>query len=114
MRGVLTGISGYVPLNALMKTVFSSPDAPPALGPYSQAIGAGPLIFCSGQVPLEAATGEIGGPRCGRANKAGATQSGCGPEKRRCILRQHNKDHRFLNRSFPVRRYERSVRHVFS
>jgi 2-iminobutanoate/2-iminopropanoate deaminase len=42
-----------------MKTVFSSPDAPPALGPYSQAIGAGPLIFCSGQVPLLAATGEL-------------------------------------------------------
>jgi 2-iminobutanoate/2-iminopropanoate deaminase len=42
-----------------MKTVFSSPDAPPALGPYSQAIGAGPLIFCSGQVPLQAATGEL-------------------------------------------------------
>jgi 2-iminobutanoate/2-iminopropanoate deaminase len=62
MRGVLTGISGYVPLNALMKTVFSSPDAPPALGPYSQAIGAGPLIFCSGQVPLQAATGELVGP----------------------------------------------------
>src|SRR5580704_13682875 len=44
-----------------MKTVFSSPDAPPALGPYSQAIGAGPLIFCSGQVPLQAATGELVG-----------------------------------------------------
>jgi len=62
MPGVLTGISGYVPLNALMKTVFSSPDAPPALGPYSQAIDAGPLIFCSGQVPLQAATGELVGP----------------------------------------------------
>jgi 2-iminobutanoate/2-iminopropanoate deaminase len=42
-----------------MKTVFSSPDAPPALGPYSQAIGAGPFLFCSGQVPLVAATGEL-------------------------------------------------------
>jgi 2-iminobutanoate/2-iminopropanoate deaminase len=42
-----------------MKTVFSSPDAPPALGPYSQAIGAGPLVFCSGQLPLLAATGEL-------------------------------------------------------
>jgi 2-iminobutanoate/2-iminopropanoate deaminase len=44
-----------------MKTVFSSPDAPPALGPYSQAIGVGAFIFCSGQVPLEASTGELGG-----------------------------------------------------
>ncbi|HEX3446278.1 MAG TPA: RidA family protein [Chthoniobacterales bacterium] len=42
-----------------MKTVFSSPDSPPALGPYSQAIGAGPFIFCSGQVPILAGTGEL-------------------------------------------------------
>jgi 2-iminobutanoate/2-iminopropanoate deaminase len=42
-----------------MKTVFSSPDAPPALGPYSQAIGVGPFIFCSGQVPLQATSGEL-------------------------------------------------------
>jgi 2-iminobutanoate/2-iminopropanoate deaminase len=44
-----------------MKMVFSSPDAPPALGPYSQAIGVGSLIFCSGQVPLQAASGELVG-----------------------------------------------------
>jgi 2-iminobutanoate/2-iminopropanoate deaminase len=44
-----------------MKTVFSSPDAPPALGPYSQAIGAGSFIFCSGQVPLDAGAGELVG-----------------------------------------------------
>jgi 2-iminobutanoate/2-iminopropanoate deaminase len=56
---VLTGSLDYVPLNALMKTAFSSPDAPPALGPYSQAIGAGPFLFCSGQVPLVAATGAL-------------------------------------------------------
>jgi 2-iminobutanoate/2-iminopropanoate deaminase len=56
---VLTGFSDYVPLNAFMKTAFSSPDAPPALGPYSQAIGAGSFVFCSGQVPLKAATGEL-------------------------------------------------------
>jgi 2-iminobutanoate/2-iminopropanoate deaminase len=42
-----------------MKTVFSSPDAPPALGPYSQAIGTGSFVFCSGQVPLQAATSEL-------------------------------------------------------
>jgi 2-iminobutanoate/2-iminopropanoate deaminase len=42
-----------------MKTVFSSPDAPPALGPYSQAIGAGAFLFCSGQVPLQVGSGEL-------------------------------------------------------
>ena len=56
---MLTGFSGYVPLNARMKTVFSSPDAPPALGPYSQAIGAGAFLFCSGQVPLQVGSGEL-------------------------------------------------------
>jgi 2-iminobutanoate/2-iminopropanoate deaminase len=56
-------------LNALMKTVFSSPDAPPALGPYSQAIGAGPFIFCSGQVPLEAGTGELVGQEVAEQTK---------------------------------------------
>jgi 2-iminobutanoate/2-iminopropanoate deaminase len=52
-----------------MKTVFSSPDAPPALGPYSQAIGAGSFIFCSGQVPLEAGTGELVGQEVAEQTK---------------------------------------------
>jgi 2-iminobutanoate/2-iminopropanoate deaminase len=52
-----------------MKTVFSSPDAPPALGPYSQAIGAGAFIFCSGQVPLEAGTGELVGQEVAEQTK---------------------------------------------
>jgi 2-iminobutanoate/2-iminopropanoate deaminase len=52
-----------------MKTVFSSPDAPPALGPYSQAIGAGSFIFCSGQVPLEAGTGDLVGQAVGEQTK---------------------------------------------
>jgi 2-iminobutanoate/2-iminopropanoate deaminase len=36
-----------------MKTVFSSPDAPTAVGPYSQAIRAGTLLFIAGQIPLD-------------------------------------------------------------
>ena len=42
-----------------MKTVVSSPEAPAALGPYSQAIAAGSLVFCSGQVPIDPQTGEL-------------------------------------------------------
>jgi 2-iminobutanoate/2-iminopropanoate deaminase len=38
-----------------MKTVVSSPDAPKAVGPYSQAIRAGGLLFIAGQIPLDAA-----------------------------------------------------------
>ena len=34
-------------------------DAPAAIGPYSQAIRTGDLLFCSGQIPLEPSTGEL-------------------------------------------------------
>lgn len=37
----------------------SSPDAPGAIGPYSQAIKAGGFLFASGQIPLDPATGAI-------------------------------------------------------
>ena len=36
-------------------------QAPAAIGPYSQAVVAAPLVFVSGQLPLEPATGEIVG-----------------------------------------------------
>lgn len=36
-----------------------SEDAPRAVGPYSQAILAGELVFCSGQIPLDPATGQL-------------------------------------------------------
>jgi len=42
-----------------MKQAISSLDAPKAIGPYSQAVRAGQLLFVSGQVPLDPATGEI-------------------------------------------------------
>ena len=35
--------------------------APKAIGPYSQAIRSGDLVFCSGQIPLDPATGELVG-----------------------------------------------------
>jgi 2-iminobutanoate/2-iminopropanoate deaminase len=42
-----------------MKTVISTTEAPGALGPYSQGIAAGTLVFCSGQIPLDPATGKL-------------------------------------------------------
>jgi 2-iminobutanoate/2-iminopropanoate deaminase len=42
-----------------MKTVISTTEAPTAVGPYSQAIAAGPFVFCSGQIPLEPETGKL-------------------------------------------------------
>jgi 2-iminobutanoate/2-iminopropanoate deaminase len=46
--------------------------APAAIGPYSHAVRAGGLLFCSGQVPLDAETGELVG-------------DGPGEQARRCL-----------------------------
>ena len=37
----------------------STPDAPAAIGPYSQAIRAGDFLFASGQIPLDVSTGQL-------------------------------------------------------
>lgn len=42
-----------------MRQAVSTPSAPAAIGPYSQAIRAGNLIFLSGQIPLDPATGSL-------------------------------------------------------
>ena len=42
-----------------MKEVISTTAAPAAIGPYSQAIKVGNMLFCSGQIPVNPATGEI-------------------------------------------------------
>ena len=41
-----------------MKAIHTD-NAPKAIGPYSQAIKAGNMIFCSGQIPIDPATGEF-------------------------------------------------------
>jgi 2-iminobutanoate/2-iminopropanoate deaminase len=41
------------------KEIVSTPAAPAAIGPYSQAIRIGDLLFTSGQIPLDPATGQI-------------------------------------------------------
>ena len=42
-----------------MKTAISSPNAPKAIGPYSPAVRAGHMVFLSGQVPMDPATGNL-------------------------------------------------------
>lgn len=41
--------------------VISTDKAPAAIGPYSQAVRLGDLLFCSGQIPLDPATGQVVG-----------------------------------------------------
>jgi 2-iminobutanoate/2-iminopropanoate deaminase len=42
-----------------MKTVISTSKAPAAIGPYSQAIHVGTLLYASGQIPIDPSTGSI-------------------------------------------------------
>ncbi len=42
-----------------MPTSISTPDAPAAIGPYSQAVRQGDLLWCSGQLGLVPATGQF-------------------------------------------------------
>jgi 2-iminobutanoate/2-iminopropanoate deaminase len=42
-----------------MKDAISTNDAPPAIGPYAQAVRTGDLLFVSGQIPLDPATGQL-------------------------------------------------------
>lgn len=41
------------------KSIISTLDAPAAIGPYSQAVKLGDLVFCSGQIPLDPVSMEI-------------------------------------------------------
>jgi 2-iminobutanoate/2-iminopropanoate deaminase len=43
------------------RETVSAPEAPAAIGPYSHAVRTGELLFCSGQIPLDPASGELVG-----------------------------------------------------
>jgi 2-iminobutanoate/2-iminopropanoate deaminase len=46
-------------MEKIEKRVISTPLAPAAIGPYSQAVRAGNLIFVSGQIPIDPVTGVL-------------------------------------------------------
>jgi len=41
------------------KTIVKPAKSPPAVGPYSHAVRIGDLLFCSGQIPIDPATGSL-------------------------------------------------------
>lgn len=43
----------------MKKEVIATQSAPQAIGPYSQAVRAGEFVFCSGQIPVDPATGQL-------------------------------------------------------
>jgi 2-iminobutanoate/2-iminopropanoate deaminase len=42
-----------------VKEIIATENAPGAIGPYSQAVKTGNMVFCSGQIPIDPATGEF-------------------------------------------------------
>ena len=69
-----------------MKTAISTSAAPAAVGPYSQAIDTGAVVFVSGQLPVNPTTGEIPDGATAQAERAFANvlailaAAGLGPE----------------------------------
>jgi 2-iminobutanoate/2-iminopropanoate deaminase len=55
-----------------VREVVTTNDAPEAIGPYSQAVSADGLVYCSGQVPLDPSSGEL-------------ISGGVGDQTRRCL-----------------------------
>ena len=43
----------------MAKTIIQTPSAPAPIGPYNQAVVSGSLIFVSGQIPIDPATGQV-------------------------------------------------------
>jgi 2-iminobutanoate/2-iminopropanoate deaminase len=69
-----------------MKETIATPSAPAAVGPYSQAVAAGPFVFVSGQLPVDPATGAIPDGAAAQAEQVFANvlailaAAGLGPE----------------------------------
>ena len=98
----------------MAKQVIQSPDAPAAIGPYSQAILAGNTLYMSGQIPLDPKTGQLveGHRRAGapgvrepargrrrRRRDAGRHRQAVDPADRPRRLREGQRDHGDVLRS---------------
>jgi reactive intermediate/imine deaminase len=46
-------------MDSMSRTIISTDNAPAAIGPYSQAVRAGNIVYFSGQIPLDPASGAI-------------------------------------------------------
>ena len=56
-----------------MNQSIHTPKAPAAIGPYSQAVQTGNLVFVSGQLPIDPATGEFAGATIGEQTRQSLT-----------------------------------------
>ena len=79
-----------------MKEIIASENAPAAIGPYSQAIKVGGLLFVSGQLPIDMATGVFPAD-IKEQTKASLTNAGTILEKAGSILHKAVKTTVFLS-----------------
>lgn len=56
---IAPGLSFTLKQSLVMKEILHTTAAPAAIGPYSQATAFGQLVFTSGQIPLDPASGEV-------------------------------------------------------
>ena len=84
--------------------------APGALGPYSQAIVAGGMVYCAGQIPLDPATGNIVSGGIAAADRAGTEEPARGAQGGRQRPRPLREDHGLHQEHERFRRHERGLR----
>ena len=88
------------------KEIVSTSDAPSAIGPYSQAVKTGLVVFTSGQIGLDPATGELA-QDFESAGAAGIQESGRGGQSERRIARECGEVHAVLDRPRAIRHGQR-------
>jgi 2-iminobutanoate/2-iminopropanoate deaminase len=69
-----------------MNRVITTDAAPKAIGPYSQAVCSGPFVFCSGQIGLDPASGNLVSARAGEVASPAAVQAPRCIENLRAVL----------------------------
>ena len=58
-KGRTSTASGVISYLSIMKTIIATPEAPKAVGPYSQAVELNGTLYVSGQLPVDPATGRM-------------------------------------------------------
>jgi hypothetical protein len=80
----------------MTRKAISTDAAPAALGPYSQAIVAGGLVFCSGTAGIDPATG-VPGDGVEAQTELALRPPRCDPDRRRDIVAGPGQDHHLLH-----------------
>ena len=77
-----------------MNNAISTPNAPAAIGPYSQGIQAGSTLFVSGQLPIDPATGAFAGEDIASQTRQSLTNIKNILARRRRVHERCGQDHR--------------------